>query len=409
MTDELHHLFTDKPDGLVGIADSGHVWVEGYNGPADRLRIINGKLTNTTTITTQIASYIYTTLKRPIKTIRARWTWNPGSQYDGDIVLSWQGSTVLYSLFISRNGWLFAFTLSGGSFTTIGTANFSPTLLGDSTTVYDCLIEVQGETAVIHLPDGSIQKFVHPNLKDDNRVAGGYEIYAENALLMSRPAFLEVWASDTPTLDSFARDLYESIEPLAYADADNNYSLAEYCVAIGEMFQIVEDLGRDQIIDDVQYPGWSVIMDIDRAPTDALGWLAQFVGVRTRTGLNDKDQRDRIKSTAGWSRGTVSALQGAISTYLTGTKTFVFRERYDRDNPTIDAPYYLDIVTYTAETPNPAAALQALMAQKPAGIILRYVVLGGQDYAAIKSKYVTYTALKNAYSTYEEMKVDYKP
>jgi hypothetical protein len=408
MSDELHHLFTDKPDGFVGVADSGHVWTEGYsNGPTERLRIINGKLTNTIAWAAASDAYVATTLKRPAKTLRARWTHNSGNPNDGDAAFGWQGGSSLYSMIIYPSGWLFAVTL-GGTFTPLASGVFSPILLSDSITVHECLVEIQGETAVIHLPDGNTQKVVHPNIKDDNRIVR-FEIYTNNASTQSRPGFLEVWASDTPTLDSFAQDLYESIEPLAYADADNNYALAEYCVAIGEMFQIVEDLGRDQIIDDVQYPGWSVIMDIDRAPTDALGWLAQFVGVRTRTGLNDKDQRDRIKSTAGWSRGTVSALQGAISTYLTGTKTFVFRERYDRDNPTIDAPYYLDIVTYTAETPNPAAALQALMAQKPAGIILRYVVLGGQDYAAIKSHYVTYTAVKNAYASYEEMKVDYKP
>lgn len=408
MTDELHHLFTDKPDGLVGIADSGHVWNEGYANQEQRLRVVNGRLTNTTVEVGGFDAWVGATLKRSIKTMRIRWTHNPGSPDDGDIVLTWGGSKAQFSLIMLPSQWLLAITPIPGTFTGVASGVFSPALKNDSTTVHECLVEIQGETAVIHFPDGNIQKVVHPNIRDDNRLFRP-EIYANSASTMSRPGYLEVWASDTPTLDSFAQDLYESIEPLAYADADNNYSLAEYCVAIGEMFQIVEDLGRDQIIDDVQYPGWSVIMDIDRAPTDALGWLAQFVGVRTRTGLNDKDQRDRIKSTAGWSRGTVSALQGAVSTYLTGTKTFVFRERYDRDNPTVDAPYYLDIVTYTAETPNPAAALQALMAQKPAGIILRYVVLGGQDYASIKSHYVTYTAVKNAYDSYEEMKVDYKP
>ena len=49
-----------------------------------------------------------------------------------------------------------------------------------------------------------------------------------------------------PPMESFAADLYASLEPLAWLDADNYYALAVLCTAIGIMFQEAEDLARDQ-------------------------------------------------------------------------------------------------------------------------------------------------------------------
>lgn len=194
---------------------------------------------------------------------------------------------------------------------------------------------------------------------------------------------------------------------MAWDEPNQNWDLAQFLGGIGAMFQIVEDYSRDGVdTTGKDAPGWSQMMDILRTPNEALGWLAQFVGVTLEVGLSDADQRARIQSTDGWRRGTVSALRGAAASTLTGTKTFAFRERYNPSVPGVDYPYHLEIVTYTAETPDPVATLSAITAQKPAGIILHYVTLSGQDYQSVRTNNVSYLALRSKYATYSDMRMD---
>jgi hypothetical protein len=181
--------------------------------------------------------------------------------------------------------------------------------------------------------------------------------------------------------------------------------MAKYLSGVGEMFQVVEDYGRDQ--NGGAIPGWASLMDPDLCPPEALGWLAQFVGVRLDVGLTVAEQRARIKATDGWKRGTVSAMRGAIAGYLTGTRSFLFRERYDYTNPNADSPYNMEVITYTSETPDPVAAAAALLAQKPAGIVLHYIVQDGQDYTALRAGNATYLAMRNKFATYNYAKMNY--
>ena len=62
-------------------------------------------------------------------------------------------------------------------------------------------------------------------------------------------------------------------------------------------------------------PGWSQILDINRCPFYALPWLGQFVGVDlTKTpNLTYEQSVQKILSRPGFSRGTVPALQNAIT------------------------------------------------------------------------------------------------
>src|SRR5215467_11358862 len=78
------------------------------------------------------------------------------------------------------------------------------------------------------------------------------------------------------TPDTFAERLYDMLAPLAQQDPHNAWALLIYINAIGLMFQEVEDLVRDS----PEGPGWSELLDLNRAPTQALPWLAQLVGVR---------------------------------------------------------------------------------------------------------------------------------
>jgi hypothetical protein len=149
------------------------------------------------------------------------------------------------------------------------------------------------------------------------------------------------------------------------------------------------------------YPAWGVIMDVDVAPFKALPWLAQFVGVTVphqNPGETDENYdarvRDYIRATPGFSRGTPEAMIVAAQQYLTGNKEVIIRERHG-------GAYLLQILTYASQTPDSAAVLKALISQKPAGIVLTYTVLAGQDYQLLYQNNATYQIVYTKYATYQ--------
>lgn len=192
-----------------------------------------------------------------------------------------------------------------------------------------------------------------------------------------------------PPMPSFASNLYASLEPLAWLDHENDYALAVLCTAIGVMFQEAEDLARDT----EDGPGWSMILDLDRCPEAWLPWLAQFVGVVIPAGLPGDQHRAWIQGTDGFRRGTRTAMEAAAAATLTASKTVTFRERW----PT---PYSLQVVTYQAETPDPALTERALVAQKPAGLVLDYMVQPGADYLSWRDGFATYADLRAGMADY---------
>lgn len=200
---------------------------------------------------------------------------------------------------------------------------------------------------------------------------------------------------------SFAAAVYSALTPLTKDDPQNQWALSNYVSALGEMFQIVDDYGRDQLVNGKWADGWSQMVDINRVPTAALPWLGQFVGVKVDTRLSDADQRAQVRSVGGWSRGTVSAMRSAPTPYLTGTKTVILRER-DPAACAAQPAYGLTVITKTSETSNSAAVLAALLAQKPAGIVLNYTVLAGNDYTLVyNGGATTYANIFSTYATYQ--------
>jgi hypothetical protein len=202
--------------------------------------------------------------------------------------------------------------------------------------------------------------------------------------------------------DTFAARLYAMLAPLAQYDYDNQWSLLILCNAIGTAYQLIEDWVRDS----ADGPGWSLLLDLDRCPPEALPWLGQFVGVRLLPGASDADNRQRIGSTDGFKRGTLAALKGAAWNTLTGNRSVYVHER---DGTPTDVPnyaYHLTVVTYTSQTPNPAATQAALLAQKPGGLVLAYIVIDGQTYDQVVSRFATYADVRAAYATYGAMTAD---
>jgi len=206
-------------------------------------------------------------------------------------------------------------------------------------------------------------------------------------------------------LESFSADIYARMGPLTYDEANQQYALANFLGAIGEMFQLLDDYGRDQMVGNLLAPGWSQVMDINRAPAEVLPWLGQFVGVSVDDSLSEALQRQQIRSVAGWNRGTLNAMIAAAQLYLVGTKSLIVRERDASACPSQPA-YGITFISKTAETPNPTLVLNALMAQKPAGLVLVYEYLAGQDYQKLYTDEASYQATFTTYPTYNDVLLD---
>jgi len=166
-----------------------------------------------------------------------------------------------------------------------------------------------------------------------------------------------------PALSPFARELYEDrIHPLVTRDAENEYAMAHLVCAAARMIDPIEF-----VRDDASGPGYSGLLDLNRAPADGLGWLAMFAGVRLIDGSTDVQQRERIDGTDGFQRGTPAAIIAAAQATLTGTRVVRVLER-------INSAYSLTVITRVSETTDAAATNRALQAAKPVGLILTHIV-----------------------------------
>jgi len=172
--------------------------------------------------------------------------------------------------------------------------------------------------------------------------------------------------SSQPPVAAISAEVYEGLTTWARADRDV-WDLLLYVDAMMGNLQPLVDLVRDTD----EHPGWARLLDVDAAPSEALPWLAQFVGVTPLRGLTDEAQRLRIREAAGWQRGSLNAIRAAAQQFLTGSRIV---EVYERDGGN---PWRFRVRTYLAETPNPQAVRDAVEALKPAGLIFVHEVQAG--------------------------------
>lgn len=163
---------------------------------------------------------------------------------------------------------------------------------------------------------------------------------------------------------------YDSLGP--WARADTTGELLAVVRAMLEPLMTIDEVARDTDT----HEGWGTLLDVDNAPEWALPWLAQFVGVTPLAGLDGTSQRIRIRSTAGFHRGTVSAVVNAARQHLTGARRV---EIYEREG----SAWRFRLRTYASETPDPDRIRAEIAALKPAGTVFLYEVQQGIEIDAL--------------------------
>lgn len=208
-----------------------------------------------------------------------------------------------------------------------------------------------------------------------------------------------------PVVGAFAQRIYNNLSPYTYAEEEHDYPLLTYLGAGGDsMFQEIEDLASDDA-DGLGTPGWSVLLDADNIPAKGIPWLGQYVGAVVDLSLSEANQRSQLKNVSGHARGSLAAIKAAPLPYLTGTKRVLVRER-DAAACVSEPAYGLTVITITSETTDTAKVLAAIIAQKPAGIILDYHTLDGQDYDTLEGDYADYNAVNSHYMSYDGVRTD---
>lgn len=201
-----------------------------------------------------------------------------------------------------------------------------------------------------------------------------------------------------PVVTDTTEEAYAAMRPLVQRDEENGWTGLHLVESIGRLLDPVEQLIRDSDLG----PGWSAIVDVDRAPVEYLPWTGQIVGVRFKSTLTEAQMRQRIRDQEGRKRGTPGAMLDAISDTLTGSKIILLEERYGGD------AYHFRVSVYEAQTPDPAATEAALLRQKPAGLTYDFILLGGATYAELDADFGTYADMDAAFVDYDEQS-DYVP
>ena len=202
---------------------------------------------------------------------------------------------------------------------------------------------------------------------------------------------------DRPVVSAAAEELYEFLEAFVVEDEeDETWQTLLFCEALmGGTAQIV----WNWVTDRTDMLGWAYLFNADLADTNALPWLAQFNGTKLRDDMSEQEQRDAIRTPAGFSRGTLAYITEAPKQYLTGTRAVYVREREG-------GAYRLHMRTLLWETPNEASVLAAILLQKPAGILLDYDVIIGQDWIDLMADHASWNAVMADYATWDEVRSD---
>lgn len=177
-----------------------------------------------------------------------------------------------------------------------------------------------------------------------------------------------------PVVSAAAEELYADLGTWAARDGEaTGWALLLKCEALVGSLQLVYDLARDT---DDGHPGWSGVLDIDRAPDFVLPWLAQFPGVVVPSDAPPATTRELIRTRPARARGRPATIIAAAQSTLLGSRRVHLLERDT-------SAYHFTVQTYEVQTPAPAATLAAIEAACPGGLQFTHEVLAGASYAEV--------------------------
>lgn len=189
---------------------------------------------------------------------------------------------------------------------------------------------------------------------------------------------------------SISDDLVAALEPWITS------ALEDYARALGTMFAEVELYSEDE----ENLEGWEILLDPDSCPAAALPYLAQYVGERLPIGIEERAAREWIKDAPNQRRGTVESIFFAAQRKLTGDRAVSLRERMEPGGEHED---HIEVVTYTAQTPNAGEVLNELLKVVPADIVLNYNVLAGQQWSDVDRESASWEAVRARYATWGDV------
>jgi len=214
--------------------------------------------------------------------------------------------------------------------------------------------------------------------------------------------------------------LYGQLGP--YAAADVSGELLAWLEGTGRLIQTIEDLSADT----AEGPGWSQVLDVNRAPTYVLPWRGQLNGVTVDPTLSDAAQRAQIATESGFDRGRPDTIVAAAQPFLTNRKVVRLTER-DGD------AYHLTVTVFTRDlaggtwdqlgvrypTWNAVAAAYptwnalggdvnaqlaaAVDKAKPAALTLNLVIASGGTWNDVVADFATWNALAGAFPTWNAL------
>jgi hypothetical protein len=173
--------------------------------------------------------------------------------------------------------------------------------------------------------------------------------------------------------------LYESVPSVFAYDEETGWFGKFLCDALMSMFQDLDLIVRDtpagihpitqQPAPGMKaHPGWSAIVDPVVCPVAWLDWCAALYGVEPEKNAPEGAQRAQIKELPPQKRGGIEAMVKAAEATLTGLKRVGVIEQVEGHS------YKILVTTTAAETPSKQKTEEALLAQKPGGVVMVYQI-----------------------------------
>jgi hypothetical protein len=167
------------------------------------------------------------------------------------------------------------------------------------------------------------------------------------------------------------------------------------------MIQPVDDIAKDGPNGE---PGWSQVLDINRADDAWLMWLGQWAGyivpaqaaTETEAAWSVRE-RGKIVHAAAHHRATVAHLVEAIQDHLNDPKQVIIQER-------VGDAHTINVYVFNSQIATSAARVEAAArAQKAAGLIMNFTVLTGANYTLLQASNTSYTIMSGKHANYNSV------